>query len=428
MLKFVRERLRQIKAKQRFREIERSWHHLQQQLRPMPLAVGRPERLVVMPSDPWTLVGAKGDEAMIQSVVTQIQAASPTLEVGVLTASPMASEAARALGYQALEVWDGGVSVMAEAVHEFGADVMAVLGADCMDGYYNPMTTLTMLAVSDLAARDGVRVSILGFSFNDRPDERLRSVFECVSERVLINVRDEISFNRFRSFCRAKVQLVADSAFQLRPVVDSQVVLSLKRWVERQHQVGRTVLGLNVHPMLLGEPGPLQIQQLIDQVAQEVCRYLDQGETCIALISHDYRDAIGDDVCLRPLYRVLSKRFGERIYYDETRCKAAELKGLAGALDGVVTGRMHLAIAALGMGVPVAALTYQDKFQGLMKHFELPQSLLLAPARLRQSGALFELLAGFEANLPDLLVKTNSALPQVSVASMRNVSVLLGEA
>lgn len=428
MLKLVKEKIKSIRANQRFRELEGGWHQLQRDVQAQPVKRGSPKRLVVMPSDPWTLVGAKGDEAMIQSVVSQLKTVSQDLEVGVLTSTATASDAAKALGYQALPVWDGGVAAMFKAISEFDADTMAILGADCMDGYYNPMTTLTMLAVADLAARSGIRVSLLGFSFNDKPDLRLQSVFDGLSERVQINVRDEISLARFQKFTKAKSQLVSDSAFKLKPEEGTHVVAATKAWGMLKRSNGQCVLGFNVHPMLLGEPSEDDLQRLIEQVANELSSYLVSSNACLVFISHDYRGAIGDDTCLRPLYQTLVKQFAGRIFYEESRCSAAELKGIAGAMDGVVTGRMHLAIAALGMGVPVAALTYQDKFQGLMKHFDLPQSLLLAPEKLKQVGALSGMLAAFEADLPRLKSQTQTALPNVLSGSEKNVALLLNAA
>lgn len=428
MLNLVKQRLRRFKAEQRFRGLQSAWLDLQAHGGLKELSSGRPQRLVVMPSDPWTLVGAKGDEAMIQSVVCQLKEVSPDLVVGILTSSTVASDAARALGYHALQVWDGGVAAMSSAVREFRADTMAVLGADCMDGYYNPITTLTMLAVADLAARHGVRVSLLGFSFNDKPDQRLRHVFGRVSDRVSINVRDEISFKRFNNFCSAKAKLVSDSAFKLQPDLDSPAVAELQRWVFDQHAKNKKVIGFNVHPMLLGDPKPGELENMIEQVACAVDQFMAQRDASLVFISHDYRGDIGDDACLRPLYEKLKSNYSHRIYYKEIRCSAAELKGMAGVVDGVVTGRMHLAIAALGMGVPVAALTYQDKFQGLMRHFDLPQSFLLAPDKLRHPDDLAEMLMRFDASLNDLAQKTLQALPRVTAASAINVSSLLGAA
>jgi len=43
---------------------------------------------------------------------------------------------------------------------------------------------------------------------------------------------------------------------------------------------------------------------------------------------------------------------------------------------------MHLSIAALGAGTPILGVTYQGKFEGLIKHFSLPDGVLSSPKDL----------------------------------------------
>ncbi len=86
---------------------------------------------------------------------------------------------------------------------------------------------------------------------------------------------------------------------------------------------------------------------------------------------------------------------------------------------------MHLAIASLGMGMLVAAFTYQDKFFGLFDHFGLPHSLLLSLAEAVSSDALADVLSRFIAELPALRGSIGMALPHVKEASMRNLRGLL---
>lgn len=59
-------------------------------------------RLLLMPADPWTLTGSKGDEAMT-AVAQRLRGRMPGLLVGVITASPAASAHARRLGYLPVE-------------------------------------------------------------------------------------------------------------------------------------------------------------------------------------------------------------------------------------------------------------------------------------------------------------------------------------
>lgn len=95
-------------------------------------------------------------------------------------------------------------------------------------------------------------------------------------------------------------------------------------------------------------------------------------------------------------------------------------------MDGVVTGRMHFAIACLGMAVPVAALTYQDKFQGLMKHVDLPQDLLLQPSDLADPDKLVSLMLRFHDDMATLRARVEARVPAVMAASALNVAPLIG--
>jgi polysaccharide pyruvyl transferase WcaK-like protein len=145
----------------------------------------------------------------------------------------------------------------------------------------------------------------------------------------------------------------------------------------------------------------------------------------VLLISHDYRGADGDDTCLAPIHAALSAEMGGRLHYPTARHSAAELKAMAGLMDCVVTGRMHLAIAALGMGRPVAGLTYQDKFLGLFGLFEYPSGHLLAPADAKSADKLTHAIENLLDHAHDLAACVALHLPDVRRASARNLDRLV---
>jgi polysaccharide pyruvyl transferase WcaK-like protein len=385
----------------------------------------RLQRVVIVPSDPWTLVGAKGDEAMMQSVVQQLKAAEPGLVVGVVTDTPQAAQAAAGMGFEALPVWNNvGFLPMLKGILAFKPDVLLVLGADVMDGYYNPRTSLRLLAVADLCARSGVRAVLLGFSFNAKPAPVVLKMFDGVSRSLNINVRDPISLRRFQAMTRATPRLVADSAFMLLPDADCPTVAEAATWAAGRRQAGDVVMGFNIHPMLIPHHTDDNVASLNRSSIAALSELLDAQPVSVALISHDYRGRDGDDACLKEIAQALSARYPGRIYYPQTQLSAGHLKALAGLMDGVVTGRMHLAIAALGMTVPVAALTYQDKFQGLFEHFGLPQSLLLPPAKAQDPVELARLLTAFVGSLASLKAQVQARWPAVQELSRDNLAGL----
>lgn len=406
----------------RWRREAASLHAARQALANGPVASRHPTpRLLLVPSDPWTLVGARGDEAMITAAASFYRATQPDFEVHILTATPQASAAARQRGWHPLEAWVGAFDfgTVARQIRDVGPAAVLLLGADVMDGYYSPSVALRLLGVADLCALQGIPTALLGFSFNTQPYPKLAAEFDAAAPALRLNVRDEISLERLKAFTRHSAQLVADAAFHLPPDL-SERVQAMRPWLDVQRQAGRLVVGFNAHPMLFKQATPEALARLVQSCAQALQKVQAERDFAVLLVPHDFRGSSGDGVCLQPIHAALQGTMGDRIKLVSDELTAPELKAVAGELDALVTGRMHLAIAALGMGVPVAALTYQDKFQGLFRHFGLPDSLLLAPEQLQGPDALAHMLRGFLADQAKLKQQVGAALPGVKALSARN--------
>ncbi|KQP43196.1 hypothetical protein ASF44_06410 [Pseudorhodoferax sp. Leaf274] len=197
-------------------------------------------------------------------------------------------------------------------------------------------------------------------------------------------------------------------------------------WADRQRAAGMIVLGFNLHPMLITKATPAQVEGLVASAIEALRQVIRAKRVALLLLSHDYRGEEGDDACLGPIAKALQEELGERQMYSTRQYSASELKAMAGAADGVVTGRMHLAIATLGTGKPVAAMTYQDKFQGLFAHFNYPERFLLPPADAVDPQKLASLINDFIDRLPALTGQVNAQLPSVKKASELNMQQLTG--
>jgi polysaccharide pyruvyl transferase WcaK-like protein len=382
------------------------------------------ERLLIVPCDPWSLDGSKGDEAMMLGAVGKLRKTLPGLDVAIVVASEPAADRAREHGFRPLFAWDGPLEDSLHRLEEFAPQRMFVLGADVMDGYYNPVTSSRLLLLADLMATRGVKVSVLGFSFNGQPSTHVRPVFDGLDARTALHVRDSVSLGRFRAFSSAPARLVADAAFMLEPDDSPREVRELAAWTDRQRQAGRTVLGFNMHPMLIRHATPQQVEGMVRSGVAALRQVAQSRPVAIALISHDYRGHEGDDVCLKPIFEALHAELGDRLAYPTQRFSAAQLKAMAGLMDGVVTGRMHLAIATLGMGKPVVGLTYQDKFHGLLAHFDYPQRYLLSAAELEAPERLAATIEDLVDHIEPLRRTVVERLPEVKKASARNLEPL----
>lgn len=384
-------------------------------------------RVVIIPSDQGTLFGSCGEDAMITAAADQVLSVNPQAEITVLVSSPEAESLGQARGYKTASIWTQ--SNFLEAVAQFFIETrpnaVLVVGADVVDGHYGEIWSAKLLIAADTASRMGIPVTILGFSFNRGPSALVTSIFDQLHPNVVLNVRDEISAERLHRLTSARGRLVADSAFLLRPK-GADSIATTKSWAQNRRELGRRVVGFNIHPMLFKRTSRSQVDAIVRKSIDVLCELTIKRRVAWLLLPHDFRAKIGDAVCLKPIMQGLSPVVGEDAYLYSGEHSAAILKGMAGIPDGIVTGRMHLAIAGLGQEVPAACITYQDKFEGLFQHFRIPREFLLSPSSLLEGDNLQEMLLRFVDELPSLKQRITDHLPAVVEMSKKNFDVLYG--
>lgn len=425
-LRHIRSRMREsVRVPLLYRE----WHQARKQLQLVPARRKAPNirSVLIAPADVISLTGSKGDEAMIAALVERVRRDIPDCRFGIFSVDEDSAHSCSEPGVRSEAVWANPWSLakLTDTVARY--DAVALVGGDIMDGYYNAITSLRMWVLADLAARMGKPTVILGFSFNTRPSPKLLECLNALDPAVNIFVRDALSLERFNRFSKATGHLVADSAFLLQPRTDGTEVIRVRTWADGQRTQGRTVCGFNLHPMLVKNGDPGKIRELAD-VAVAVLSDLDaRRPLSFLLIPHDFRSgALGDDAVLAPVYERIRAAVGDRVIYPSAPIHAAELKAFAGCADVIVTGRMHLAVGALSQGVPVAAITYQDKFQGLFRHFGLPESLMLPPERILDPAEFTRMIETVLDRRTELAKQVAAKLPEVIRLAEANLSPLLG--
>lgn len=337
--------------------------------------------VLLIPSDTETLVGGKGDEAMTLVIVSRIRAFHPHASIHTLVETQEAAAAARELGLQPvfIEGGDGFVAAFGQWMSTHPLAMAVAIGADAIDGAYGIVGPARMLIMLDMAARSGARAVLMGFSVRPEPSPELRPLFEKLDPRVVVNLRDPLSRQRLDDTYGIKGNLVADTAFLLEEEHMPDIAL-LARWIDERRGAGRRVLGLNIHPMLFGAAdasGRAAFLETMKGVIQRVSR---EHPISWVLIPHDFRGVNADRLMLDPLHHSLKDELGQdMMMLDKDLYGSGELKAISSLMDGVVTARMHLAIASLGSGVPIFGFVYQDKFEGLLHHFDLPDWLAVSP-------------------------------------------------
>lgn len=383
-----------------------------------------PAAVLIVPSDPGLIIGSKGDDAMVSVVIEQARARDPGCAIGIVcNAAPLPPRLA-ALDACPEPVWPGAdFDGFVQAVACY--DTVIVIGADVMDGHFSAAAALRYWMFADLAARLGRRSVVLGCSFKDDPAPALRPLLDRLHPAVDICLRDGISFDHFSRFSQARGRLVADSAFLLGPSFTAPDLPAVQAWAERQRAQGRILCAINLHPMLYERDVARQAACLVESAAIALRNAAARHPVSFLLLPHDFRGPLrSDDDILGPLHVRLQAELGDRLFYARQNCTAAEVKVLAAFCDQLVTARMHLGVGALSMGVPIACVTFQEKFKGLLRHFELPSNLVISPEEALDPARLTALigaaLSGAAAN--KLSVQAN--LPKVRALAAENFRIL----
>jgi polysaccharide pyruvyl transferase WcaK-like protein len=296
---------------------------------------------------------------------------------------------------------------------------MAMIGADIVDGTYSAVSILSRLQLMRYAQRAGVKIAVLGASISSDPDP---SVIRAMAglPSLVFHAREGCSQDRYQQFTGRQARLVADLAFLLKPELRSESALQVAQWMAQRRSQGGRIVGVNANGLMLaGVPTGIPCYVEVIGTWLEV-----HQNDAVLLIPHDLRPApIGDLDVMHELFAALTPIYGERVQVLRPRFDAWDVKAVCGHLDLVITGRMHLAIAALGMGVPPLCISYQGKFEGLMELFGL-RGMLCFPSILETPQQLFHRLTQVARESRVIRREIIQVLPRIHELALGNFSWL----
>lgn len=334
-------------------------------------------RALIVPCDPWSVVGSRGDQAMIMATLQHLRATNPSIEVDILTDSNDTDEAVRALGMNPRAEWNVPFDRwMAE--HAVDYREVIIVGADVTDGVYGFPTAMKMLMFYDIFSRIGVATRYLGFSWSRTPHRMMKRVLRFLTPGLPLPVRDPVSLKRLESFTKhSPLVQVADAAFCLKPNLTPRAK-EVSDWCTAERASGKKVVAINVHPMF--NDVDAKGAEWNAAFVRALTRLLEKhANLSLLFLPHDNRPRVSDQKLLKSLYEAMPSECAARIRFVDEVMNADEIKAVLGFVDGLIAGRMHISIAALGQGVPVFALVYQGKFEGLWQHFGLSNDTMTLP-------------------------------------------------
>lgn len=300
---------------------------------------------------------------------------------------------------------------------------VALVGADMIDGCYSESGSLWLLRLLESAALTGSCTELIGCSFNEDAPESIVDALSGLSAQVHLRARDAVSLDRLVRRSSARVELTADVAFLLRPDEEGPSAARAIQWIKKQKNSGKTVLGINLSKSVVDlrlSDSPAECVRLLATVLRSL---LSEVSVSVLLIPHDDRGEWSDCALAAGVAALLQAEFPDRVSVVEFPISAAEIKGIAGYLDAVFSGRMHLAIACLGRGTPVACFDYQDKFEGLYQHFGLNGLLLSCKGRF-PTVELSDVIRRILRDHVQIAGQISARLPGVLNLAEKNLSFL----
>lgn len=381
--------------------------------------------VLIIPSDPELLTSSLGDQAMIGSIMDWWSYQLTDVEFSFVVNGDIASKAVSALGAKPI-LLDRGISISnyIDKVKRRGFSHVILMGADGLDGSYDPLFSVQQILMADVCSRAGSEVFITGFSVSKKFNKLAALAFELLTDRVRVCLRDPLSLVRFHEKVKDKGEIVADVAFLLNPgeVVQSDTTLA---WIECQHANEMVVIGFNAHPLLLELEERNNLDDLVDNMSSMLQNLLSNPKIAIVFLNHDSRGKSSDSLVINSIYDKLMKSYASKIFLPMEIYGARQIKSLVSHMDAVVTGRMHLMIGCVGVNTPVLGIDYKDKMEGLLQHLKLDSHrLLTARDIMADPVGSSEVILQFISEIPalrDQLIKSNDFIKNMSIRNFSDV-------
>lgn len=336
-----------------------------------------PCRFLIIPADLGDPSGSMGDMAMLAGVVQSLLERNPGSSF-TLVGTHRHRMALPGMGdIPVVAAWTGipGTVAFDRAVRQHHA--LLVMGADILDGKYGAARVQRIVAYCNHSVRLGIPATMLGFSFNCQPRRPAVHALARLHPEVTVNLRDQPSLERFTRLVGIPARLCADSAFLIQPASGPEP--GAEAWITAMRDAGRAPVGVNLNAHALAPAvAHSGVDALVRHIAGQLKQAGERNALAFMLIPHDLKPRSGDVAMLQSLELQLRRNGFPHVRYNPID-RPDTIKRIAGFLDLVITGRMHLAIASLGSGTPTLSITYQDKFEGLYQHFGLSLDHTIAP-------------------------------------------------
>lgn len=250
--------------------------------------------------------------------------------------------------------------------------IIYIFGADVIDGGYSKeFSDLSVFLISQ-ASKMKKNIRVVGFSLNRKNTYFLEKINELHYDKCHYLIRDINSFDLFNSKCNNKnVTLVGDSAF-LAPI-GKLVDYNYLKWIQKQKRNDKLVIGFCPNSSQAIKFG---ISEYLICLENILILFNKKINISIALLYHDLRASLNEYEMSNILYERLAKK-GIDCFPPPICNNGNTMKAYIKEVDFTLTGRLHFGISGLAHSKPMFGITYNDKFEGIIKMFKISPDLCL---------------------------------------------------
>ncbi|HEY2822490.1 MAG TPA: polysaccharide pyruvyl transferase family protein [Candidatus Acidoferrum sp.] len=208
-----------------------------------------------------------------------------------------------------------------------------------------------------------------------------------ISHSESVYLRDKKSIDDARKLLPAsqtsKVKFCFDVGFLLKPEPKQNYDSS---WIAAAKAQSRPLVGINVSGLLYsgGYTGKNEFGLKADYrllVEKMIEFFIREKSASVALVSHVQSEknsagpGEGDDTVCREIFNSLESKYPGQIFFAGADFASAQVKHVIAQCDFFTGSRMHACIAALSQAVPAVAISYSDKFVGVLETIGMTEAV-----------------------------------------------------
>jgi colanic acid/amylovoran biosynthesis protein len=319
-------------------------------------------------------------------------------------------------------------------------DVAAsIAGGDSFSDIYGLSRLIYESLPQILVLMMGKRLVLLPQTLGPFRTRLARRIAQFILSRAdVVCSRDYIGAKQARQFVgegsAAKIRFCYDLGFLVEPTLPPRLNVGQ---LLRQKEAGICVVGLNVSGLLYAggykRNNMFGLRTNYRELIDEIIRFLiEEKKAAVLLVPHVCpgpkagRLLESDVHACGQVYNALKSKYEERIFLTEGDYNANEIKYVIRMCDLFVGSRMHSCIAALSQAVPAVAVSYSDKFVGVLQTVGL-SGLVADPRRMELQEILAIVRTAFDGKelLRRQLQDTMPGLKKETLELMKDVVLQL---